>query len=124
MALAIAVAFPVLHDCRTPEFARQPGNWLMLVCRDPGLGGPGALLRSHRPQISPSLVLGPERMQPVLWARGTPGSSEGLTIGTRWLTVVERFLCASSALTQGVPTNLSSWHPWCSVIFHSAPRLK
>lgn len=52
-------------------------------------------------------------MQPVLWARGTPGASEGLTIGIQWLTSVESLLCASPALTQRVPNILSSWRPWC-----------
>lgn len=52
-------------------------------------------------------------MQPVLWARGTPGASEGLTIGIQWLTSVESLLCASPALTQRVPNILGSWRPWC-----------
>lgn len=52
-------------------------------------------------------------MQPVLWARGTPGASEGLTIGIQWLTSVESLLCASPALPQGVPNILGSWRPWC-----------
>lgn len=86
------------------------------------LGRGRSLPWSHRPQISPSLVLGPGRMQPVLWAKGTPGSREGLAIGIQWFTFVESFVCASPVLTQGSPTFSVSGPPGASVIFHGAPR--